>query len=160
MQPVEERIMPSHLSGAADVPAAAGVLASAERHSSQVEQDMARRPDGVTMIAVWYFILAGCCVLGLAGMGVGLLGIWSGGDFHGALLSTFGMMIGVMAIAGTGAAFGVVGWGLLQLKDWSRGAAKMMAVIQLILVPFGTVAGIIILVYLSRNENAKLAFEA
>jgi len=121
---------------------------------------MARRPDGVTMIAVWYFILAGGCVLGLAGMGVGLLGIWSGGDFHGALLSTFGMMIGVMAIAGTGAAFGVVGWGLLQLRDWAKGAAKMLAVIQLILVPFGTVAGIMILVYLSRNENARLAFEA
>ncbi len=119
---------------------------------------MQRRPEGVTMIAVWYFILAGGCVLGLIAMFLAILGVWSGGDLHGMIFGTLGMSIGVVAILGALAAFGLTGWGLVTLKDWAPPAAKVLAILQLVVIPFGTIAGIMTLVYLSRNEEAKLAF--
>jgi hypothetical protein len=55
-------------------------------------------------------------------------------------------------------AFGIVGWGLWRLKSWSRGASIVLAAISIIFIPFGTIAGIMILVYLNKNHEAKAAF--
>ena len=117
-----------------------------------------KRPEGVTMVAVWFFILTLSCVLGLGGIGIGLLGVWSGGDAQGILFGTIGMLLGVFAVAAAGFAFAITGWGLWQLKPWAPGVAKVLAIIQLIMIPFGTVAGILILAYLHRNREAKAAF--
>ena len=117
-----------------------------------------RRPEGVTMTAMWFFLSAGCCVLGLGGLAIGFMGLWSGGDFQGILFGTMGMMLAAVAIAITGIAYGVVGWALWNLKPWARSGGIVLAALQLMAVPFGTVAGIWIIVYLSRNKAAKLAF--
>ena len=97
-----------------------------------------RRPEGITIIAIWYFVTAGMFALGLFGMAIGFIGLWSGGDFEGILMGTMGMMLGELAIAITGISFGIVGWGLMHLKPWSRGAAIVLAALSLIAVPFGT----------------------
>ncbi len=118
-----------------------------------------RRPDAVTMIAIWYFINVGFAVLGLGGMTIGLLGVWTEAyHLEDILFGTLGMGIGVMAIFFYGIACGVVGWGLWALKEWARSAAIVLAVLQLLLVPLGTILGIIILFYLGRNAEAKAAF--
>ena len=117
-----------------------------------------RRPEGVTIIAIWFFITALFFGLGLLGMVIGLVGLWTGGDVDGMLLGTMGMIVGEIAIAISGIAFAVTGWGLMNLKPWSRGAAIVLAALSLIAVPFGTIAGIMILVYLNRNRQAKEAF--
>jgi hypothetical protein len=107
---------------------------------------------------MWFFISTACCVLGLGGLAIAFLGVWSGGDVGGIVFGTMSLMLAVVAVALTGIAYGVVGWGLWQLKPWARSTAMVLAALQLIVVPFGTVAGIWILVYLSRNKEAKQAF--
>lgn len=117
-----------------------------------------KRPEGITTIAIWYFICAGFSVLGLMGVAIGLVGVWTEGNLEDILFGTLGMMIAEVALAGIGVLCAVVGWGLIKLKPWAISGAKILAAISLIVVPFGTIAGIMILVYLSRNEEAKKAF--
>jgi hypothetical protein len=117
------------------------------------------RPEGITTIALWFFLCTGLCVLGVFGIAIGFVGLWSGAnEFQGLLLGTMGMMLGELAVVTTAIAFGAVGWGLWRLKSWSRGGAIVLAAISLIFIPFGTIAGIMILVYLNRNREAKAAF--
>ena len=104
------------------------------------------------------FICAAFFGLALLGMAIGFVGLWSSGDFQGVLMGTLAMLIGEVAIAITGIAFGLVGWGMWHLKPWARSGAIVLAALSLIAVPFGTIAGIMILVYLSRNKEAKAAF--
>ena len=116
------------------------------------------RPEGITLSALWFFLLAACCVFGLGGIAIGMIGLWTSPGAQGILMSTMGMMLGLLAVVTTGVCFAVTGWGLWTLKPWARGAAILLAALQLILVPFGTVAGILILFYLGRNQRAKAAF--
>jgi hypothetical protein len=117
-----------------------------------------RRPEGVTIIAMWYFLSASVCVLGLGGLAIGLLGLWSGHNFKGIIIGTMGMLLAVLAVSALAIAYVLTGWGLWRLKAWARGASIVLAILQLIVLPVGTIAGIAILVYLSRNPEAKVAF--
>jgi hypothetical protein len=82
------------------------------------------RPTGVTIIAVLDFIGAGFCVL--AGLGMML-----GGGFIATMMSQqsgaagAGLMGAIGAAAGIfflicAAIAGLLGWGLLKLKEWAR----------------------------------------
>jgi hypothetical protein len=118
-----------------------------------------RRPEGITIIALWFFLCMGTCLLGVFAVAIGFVGLWSGGEeFHGVIIGTMAMMIAELALVTTAVAFGATGWGLWRLKPWSRGASIVLSAIALIFVPFGTIAGILILVYLNRNPEAKAAF--
>lgn len=117
-----------------------------------------RRPEGVTIIAMWYFLSASVCVLGLGGLAIGLLGLWSNHDFRGVLFGTMGMLLAVAAVSALAIAHAVTSWALWRLKPWARGASIVLACLQLIIIPIGTIAGIAILVYLQRNHEAKAAF--
>jgi hypothetical protein len=112
-----------------------------------------RRPEGVTITAIWFYITTVGCVFGLSGMAIGFLGLWTSGTSDGIILGTMGMMVGVMAIATTGIAHAVVGWGLWTLKPWARSAAMVLAIFQTPLI-----AGIIILIYFAKSKEAKRAF--
>ncbi len=117
-----------------------------------------RRPEGVTIVAMWYFLSASVCVLGLGGLAIGLLGLWSDHDFHNIIFGTMGMLLAVAAVSMLAVAYGVTAWALWKLKPWARGASIVLAILQLIVIPIGTIAGIAILVYLQRNHEAKAAF--
>lgn len=112
-----------------------------------------RRPEGVTITAIWFYLTAVGCVFGLSVLGIGFLGLWTSGNSDGLLLGTMGMMIGAMAIATTGIAHAVVGWGLWTLKSWARSAAMVLAIFQTPLI-----VGIVILIYFAKSKQAKLAF--
>jgi len=116
------------------------------------------RPEGVTIIAMWSFLCASVCVLGLGGLSIGLLGLWLGGNPKDMVLGTMGLLLGALAVSATAIAFTLTGWGLWKLKSWARGAAIVLAVLQICLIPIGTIAGIATLVYLRRNPEAKKAF--
>jgi len=117
-----------------------------------------RRPEGVTILAMWYFLSASVCVLGLGGLAIGLLGLWSNHGFHDVVFGTMGMLLAVVAVSMLAVAFALTAWGLWKLKPWARGASIVLAILQLILIPIGTIAGIAILTYLQRNPEAKAAF--
>jgi hypothetical protein len=46
----------------------------------------------------------------------------------------------------------------MKLKPWSRAAAIVLAILHMIAVPIGTIAGIVIVMYFNRNKEAKQAF--
>ena len=117
-----------------------------------------RRPEGVTIIAMWYFLSASVCVLGLGGLAIGLLGLWSNHGFHDVVFGTMGMLLAVAAVSMLVVAFALTAWGLWKMKPWARGASIVLAILQIIVIPIGTIAGIAILVYLQRNPEAKAAF--
>ena len=94
-----------------------------------------RRPEGVTIIAMWYFLSASVCVLGLGALAIGLLGIWSQHSFQDIIFGTMGMMLAVVAVSALAVAYGVTSWALWRLKPWARSASIVLAILQLILIP-------------------------
>jgi hypothetical protein len=120
-----------------------------------------RRPDGVTLIALWHFIVAGLCVLGLCGMAIPITAVWAspGGDPEGAVIATVALLFAVFAIILAGGVFAVVGWGLWRLAAWSRVAAIVLAIFQLPGVPIGTIVGALTLWYLIADPDARAAFQ-
>ena len=121
------------------------------------------RPDGVMLVAIWHFIVAGLCLLGLCGMSFPFLGLWlgrAGGVAPGVFIGTLALMFGVVWLVAFGVAFAVTGWGLWKLRPWARMAAVVLAVLQLVLFPIGTIIGALTLWYLLSDEDAKMAFEA
>ncbi|MFQ5594887.1 MAG: hypothetical protein ACE5HA_12150 [Anaerolineae bacterium] len=120
-----------------------------------------RRPDGVAIIAVWHFIVAGLFLLGLCAMSIPIIAVWSDtGDAGGAVIATIALVFGAFVIFLFGGAFAIVGWGLWKLKQWARAAAIVLAVLQLIGIPIGTIVGALTLWYLLADPDAKAAFQA
>jgi len=120
-----------------------------------------RRPDGVALIAVWHFIVAGLFLLGLCALTIPIIAVWSdAGDAGGAIIATIALAFAAVVILVFGGAFAVVGWGLWELKQWARAAAIVMAVLQLPGIPIGTIVGALTLWYLLADPDAKAAFQA
>jgi hypothetical protein len=118
-----------------------------------------RRPDGVTLIAIYHIIiglpfLIGACAI----LGVPISGALAGTDRVGLFWSTFGLGIGFLFTAGGGLLSILTGWGLIGLKGWARWIAIVLAVLALPLFPVGTLIGGLILWYLFQ-ENVRVLFE-
>jgi len=118
-----------------------------------------KRPDLVTLIAVYHFVVAAFEFLAACALLVALVAIVAtatGDDaaIGGFIVSVITMILGFLVLAHI-----VVGWGLLQLKEWARWAAIAMGVLGLGNVPLGTFAGVLAIWYLLTPEG-KGAFEA
>ncbi len=124
------------------------------------EASVQSRPDGVTLVAIWHFIAAMFCVLGLCGMAFPFMGLWIGarGDAEGAIFGTLALLFGALWLIVFGVAFALTGWGLWQMRGWARVAAVVLAVLELLLFPIGTIIGGLTLWYLLADEDAKTAF--
>jgi hypothetical protein len=118
------------------------------------------RPDGITLLAIWDFLVAAMTTLGLCAMCVALMAVMVAADDTGdgrlAGLLVLGTLITVLLMLGL--AHAVTAWGLLQLKGWARSAAMTLAVLQLFGAPIGTIVGALSLVYLTGNAEARAAF--
>lgn len=118
-----------------------------------------RRPDGVTLIAIWHFISAIFSLLGVCGTLVGLVAVLSSpGPQEDTVVAAVAILVGTVALLVLLAAFVIVGWGLWKLKSWARIAAIVLAILQLPVFPIGTVIGALILWYLITDPDAKAAF--
>ena len=118
-----------------------------------------KRPDGVTTIAVWYFIDAAFTFMIACTIVVVLAGIFSAiGDPTGQFWASFGMLCATVFIGAMGIALVAAGWGLLQMKQWARWLAFILAIFTLILFPIGTVIGGLIIWYLLKDD-VREAFE-
>ena len=119
-----------------------------------------KRPDGITIIAVWFFVeafflLIGACTL-LAIPASGVFG--EIGDPIGEFWAGFGVTCGVIWLLITGVALVLSGWGLLKMKQWGRWLAFVLAIFGLFAFPIGTVIGGLIIWYLLK-EDTREAFE-
>jgi hypothetical protein len=120
-----------------------------------------KRPDGITVIAVWhfvqaFFILIGACSL----LAIPLSGVFGEiNDPIGEFWAGFGVTCGVVWLLVMGVALVLSGWGLLRMKQWARWLTFVLAIFGLFAFPIGTIIGALIIWYLLK-EDTREAFEA
>src|SRR5438552_18940969 len=84
-----------------------------------------QRPTGVTAIAVVFLLIAAC----IGGIGVVMLVSPEAVSLHDALPILHGLELGgPYAALLVGAAWALIGWGLLRLYDWARLAAMLVII--------------------------------
>lgn len=66
------------------------------------------------------------------------------------------LLVVAAVLAGIAAIDFVLGWGLWQLRTWGRTGAMVFAVFQIPFIPFGTVAGGVILYILLQDQVREL----
>jgi hypothetical protein len=119
-----------------------------------------KRPDGVTVIAVWYFVEAFFLLIGVCSLiAIPVSGIFADiGDSTGEFWAYFGVTCGVIWLLISGIALVLAGWGLLRMKQWARWLAFVLAIFGLFAFPIGTVIGAVIIWYLFK-QDVREAFE-
>ena len=119
-----------------------------------------KRPDGVTVIAVWYFVEAFFLLIGFcAVLAVPISGVFGEiGDPIGEFWAYFGVTCGAIWLLVSGVALVLAGWGLLGMKQWARWLAFVLAILGLFAFPIGTVIGVVIIWYLLK-QDVREAFE-
>jgi hypothetical protein len=119
------------------------------------------RPDKVTLIAVWFGISAAFSLFVAVTSVLMLLGILLpeiGNDPEAGMV-TFGLSSGVFLFSGLGVLNIAAVVGVLQLREWGRWLAMVLAIMGLIFIPIGTIVGVFIIRYLLTDE-ATQAFGA
>ncbi|MCB9159720.1 MAG: hypothetical protein H6644_07665 [Caldilineaceae bacterium] len=114
------------------------------------------RADGVTLLAVYHFMLAGLLLLATMGLAIptvitAIVGVVEDSDALIAtgilgLLATVAMVACIVMLA--------VGFGLWTLRQWARVATIALSVLGLMFVPIGTLIGGVTLWYLLKPEVA------
>ena len=107
-----------------------------------------KRPDLIILIAIWQFLNALFCAIGIAA--IALFAFPSAGPVDTG--TVFGLSIGIFFLAcfiGLSIAGGI---GLLIEKNWGRIVSIVNAALNLLNIPIGTVIGILVLIYLTRAE--------
>lgn len=123
-------------------------------------QPTTQRPDGLTVISIWFY-LSGAFFLLVTALVVFMtlaFGIGTIADDPELVIPTalFGLIsLAFMAISILNL---VVGYGLWIQKPWARIGAMALAIVGLIFMPFGTIAGALTLWYLLKPE-VSAAFE-
>ena len=126
---------------------------------SNISQPL-RRPAGVTLISIYYFfvgalgILGACAIVTFAVFPV----VAYVDDGEALVWALLGLCVGLLVSGGSGLLSIVAGWGLLNLKEWARWLALVLAIFTLFGFPVGTIIGVLIIWYLLQEE-AKDAFE-
>ena len=119
-----------------------------------------KRPDGVTAIAVWFFVDAllllffACLLVAIPASGV----IDEINDPIGEFWVIFSLTCGVIFILLSGFLSVMAGWGLLRLKQWARWLSIILGIFSLFAFPIGTVIGALIIWYLLK-EDVREAFD-
>lgn len=118
------------------------------------------RPDGVTILALWYAVLAGGALMGAcaAAIPMGFLRMAPDLDPEGRVAISILLGLGLTATLTFAAVAAAVSWGLWQLRDWARIAAMVLAILHLPFFPVGTAIGVATLWYLTSQPDAVAAF--
>lgn len=116
-----------------------------------------KRPDGVTIIAVYHWLLAVLSVFGICGVIFGMFAAIASGE-RGVIGALLGLTMALFFVVASVVINVLVGWGLWRLKPWARIAAIVLAIFHLPAFPIGTLIGVLILWYLLADPDAKAAF--
>ena len=119
------------------------------------------RPDGVTILSIWYFVLGAGALFGacVATVPIGLISM-SDMPTGGRLLASALLGFGVTITLFSGVICCLVGWGLWKRAEWARVGALVLAIVHLPFFPVGTAIGVATLWYLGTHPEAKKAFGA
>ena len=121
-----------------------------------------RRPDGITVLAIWYAVLASGSLMAACATTIpmGVLSVArdvpAGGRFLLSALMGFGVVVALVCTA----VFAAMAWGLWQLREWARIVALLLAILHLPFFPVGTLIGALTLWYLTSHPDGRDAFEA
>ena len=106
-----------------------------------------QRSDLVVLIAVWELVTAVGALIGVVSIAV--FPFPEAAD-RGDAGAVFGLSVAtVVLLAWIGLSVAAAVW-LLSRKEWGRITAIVHAALSLIRIPFGTIAGILALIYLTR----------
>ena len=114
-----------------------------------------KRPDLLLLIAIWQFVNAFLCLIGIAAISIfafpGAVGYW---PVHvGVDIGTiFGLSVSILFLLGCIGLSVAGGIGILLVKSWGRIVSIVNAVLSLFFFPIGTTIGVLVLVYLTRSE--------
>jgi hypothetical protein len=115
-----------------------------------------QRPDGITLLAGYHFLLGGLMLLGTCGLAIptvitGIVGIAEDPE---AFIATF--ILGVIAaiVMMLSLLYLTVGYGLWTQRQWARTASIALGVVSLFGVPIGTLIGGVTIWYLMKEEVA------
>ncbi|MFC1929885.1 hypothetical protein ACFLW6_03375 [Chloroflexota bacterium] len=115
-----------------------------------------KRPDLLLLVAIWQFLNAFLCLIGIAAIAIfafpGALGHYGAvnvGSDIGALFGLSTAILFLLCCIGLSIAGGI---GLLLGKAWGRIISIINAVLSLLSIPIGTVIGVLVLIYLTRSE--------
>lgn len=120
-----------------------------------------RRPEFVTLIAIYQFVTAvllflfSCLIPAIVFPSIFVYVNESSGAFAAVAMATSALALFV----GFGFVSIVVGWGLLRMREWARLGAIVLAAFALIGFPIWTIVAILVLVYMTSDE-ARQAFAA
>jgi uncharacterized BrkB/YihY/UPF0761 family membrane protein len=112
------------------------------------------RSDGITLLAIYHFILGGIFLLGMFGVSLpavitALVGIFEDPEvlIATAILAVIAMVLMVFVVF-----FLAIGYGLWQRKQWARIASMVVAVLSLFGFPIGTFIGGFTIWYLIQPD--------
>ena len=124
-----------------------------------------KRPDLLVLIAVWMFLSAFGILIGIAAVSSvfffaypwmwwdGMMGGWNmWGAPNISVIAIFGLSIAVLVMVAYFILALMGGIGLLRGREWGRILSIIHAALTLFSVPFGTAIGVLILIYLTKNE--------
>jgi len=118
-----------------------------------------KKPELLLLVAIWEFIAAFFCLIGIAA--IALIGFPAviyeyryglGLERPGYMGALFGLSVALIILLIYFAIATVGGIGLLLGREWGRIVSIVHAALSLFSIPFGTVIGILILIYLTRSS--------
>lgn len=123
-------------------------------------QPLKQRPDGLTMISIWFYLCGAFFLFATA-----VVAFFTLTFGVSAIIDDLGMLapaaiFGVIALAFMALSILnlVVGYGLWILRPWARIGAIALSMVGLIFMPIGTITGALTLWYLLM-PTASAAFE-
>lgn len=115
-----------------------------------------QRGDGLTILAGYHFVVAALFLLGtlvllLPTAVLGIVGMVDDPDAFFGMIAVGGAALITLCLC---LLYIAVGFGLWNLRQWARVAAIALAIISLVGIPIGTIAGALTLWQLLRPEVA------
>ena len=115
-----------------------------------------KRPDGITVIGIYLLVMLALGVLVICCAMIGLIVVVAE-QAPDAGVAAFWLFSAMAVFLILSVANGVMGWGLLNLKEWSRWGTIVLAAISLLGFPILTIIGAVIIWYLLKPD-VKAAF--
>ncbi|HJO03842.1 MAG TPA: hypothetical protein QGG47_07700 [Acidobacteriota bacterium] len=125
-----------------------------------MSEDVSKRPDGVTILALWYLVLAGGAAIGACAITIpiGVISLVDDLPAGGSLIATLALGFGLTITTVVGAICALVAWGLWNMKRWARITALVLAILHLPFFPVGTAIGVATLWYAGTHPEVERAF--